>query len=245
MFETENDVMNESSTFADDSQFEDQTSNEQLAVEPDFNEDQSGDSGNIQDANTQSEQTIPYDRFAEVNERLRATEENNRKLIELLGRNPGQSQQKSQDSEIDIIDKIVGEDMFISKDQMREILKAQEQKINQVANNTSQSSRENALAQTEILFRQSTPDYDTVIKNIPPKLIQSLVQTYDDPQELVKTAYSIGKSLAPQKPTAQQVVKQAGQSNQSTPKAVVANNIKGGGTGKTVDQYLDEKFNQW
>jgi hypothetical protein len=243
MADTDYDViMDDSSTF-DDSQFEE--TSESSEVETDFT-DQSEGQADIQDG-SQGEQNIPYDRFSEVNERLKAAEAREQRLIELLGRNPSQAPaQNQQEPEIDIIDKIVGEDLFVTRDQMKEILKYQKQHTDQVLQSTTQSSREQNLIQTETAFRQANADYDSVIANIPPKLIQSLYMAYDSPAELVQAAYNVGKSFAPQKPTAASVVKQAGQNTQALPKAVVANEIKGGGAGnKSVDQYLDENFNRW
>jgi hypothetical protein len=242
MADTDFDVMDDSST-SDDSQ--DFQTTDDSAVETDFI-DQSEGQADIQDG-SQGEQNIPYDRFSEVNERLKAAEAREQRLIELLGRNPSPTvPQIQQEPEIDIVDKIVGEDLFITKDQMREILKYQKQHTDQVLNTTTQSSRDQALSQTEVAFRQTAPDYDEVIKNIPPKLVQSLYSSFDNPAELVNAAYNIGKSFAPQKPTAASVVKQAGQNTQVQPKVVVANEIKGGSAGnKSVDAYLDEKFNTW
>jgi hypothetical protein len=232
--------MDDSSTFDDSQDFQ---TTDDTVVEPDSDIPADGQT-DIQDG-TQGAQTVPFDRFSEVNERLRITEENNRKLIELLGRNPAQAQ-APKEPEIDLVDQIVGDDMFVTKDQMREILKVQSQRTEQVLGQTTQSSRALMLNQTEEVFRQQTPDYDTVISQIPPKVIHSLMGVYTDPRELVQAAYNVGKGFIPQKPSAAQVVKQAGQQTQVQPKAVVANEIKGGGTGtKTVDQYLDEKFNSW
>ncbi len=236
MFETENyDVMDDSSTSDDIMETTDES-----VVEQDF-ENQSEVQGDIQDT-TQSEQTIPYDRFSEVNERNKELADTNRKLMELLGRSQPQQQQINE-TEKNILDEILDDDLLTGKD-LKKVLQTIEHKQTQNYQHLSQAQKQTLIEQHESILRTQAPDYDDVIKNLDPKLVQTLYSTYDDPSELVKVAYKVAKGLTPQKASASEIAK-ANNTQQVKTKPVIANDIKGGATGKSVDAYLDEKFNSW
>ena len=191
----------------------------------------------IQDG--QEEKTVPYDRFSEVNTENKQLKEQINKLLELqLQSTKPQQQQKQED--VDLIEQILGDEEFVTKDKLREILKLQNNLINQNLGNVNQVSKEQILMQHEAVFRQSNPDYDTVIKQIPQKLTVALLQTYgSNPAELIQEAYRLGKAYAPVKKTASEVAAQA----KTEKKVVTLNDMKSTGIQKTPEKVsFEEEF---
>lgn len=220
-----------------------QTAPEESAVDNQSSELQDNEQADIQDSTTI--QTVPYDRFSEVNNENKQLKEQIGKLLDLqLHNSRPQTQQQGQE-EMDLVDQIVGDEEFITKDKLKEIVKY----LNNTVNNTVQtvnqtvnrSSKEQILMQEEQSFRQSNADYDTVIKNIPQKVLTSLLQSYENPKELIAVAYQTGKAFTPQKATE---TKQ--QAKQPAQKPVTLNSVKGTSAGRTDEKppSFEEEFRQ-
>ena len=246
MPETDLDVMDISSISAEPTEPIDTTSTD--VVDP-ASDDSTTGQADIQDG-TPGVQTVPYDRFNEVTTENKQLRDQINKILELqLGTRPQQQLQPTQEfkpkSDAEIISEVVGDDGFLTPDHMIEIMRRKDEQSNRIASVQSQNHREESLIQHETVFRQTNPDYDQVIANIPQHIARALMQSIDNPAVLVAEAYKLSKAYVPQQTSAGQVARQAQGKPTTAPRPITANQIKGGGTGtKTAKEIADELWKQ-
>lgn len=172
------------------------------------------DQGNIQDAISNEEKTVPVDVVEAIKQELKDAKDREHKLLNLVlqGQLNNQQQEKEPEPEVDIFNGIEDDTVLFGAD-VKRILNQFKESINADRAKETQSVREQQILQHEQSFREINVDYDDVIKVLPKNIVQSLYSTYNDPAEFINIAYKVGKALTGRSPP--------NNSNQSTLKQKV------------------------
>ena len=232
-FDELDDVLSESSPLTEET--------EQIETPAEEAEGEQQESAEVQAdiQDSKQSQSVPYERFHEIIKQNQQLTEQINMLMQLQLNNKPQQAQEPKPAEFDIDD-----EAFLTGADVKRLITALEERRSRETQNITQSTREQMLIQNEAMFRQLNPDYDTVIANIPKHIASALMQSIQNPAELVTEAYRLGKAYAPVKTTAAEIAAKAGSQKQSQ-KPPTLTDIKGGkAAGKSAAEVADELWNQ-